>query len=111
MVENAVIMKYSLRPSLIIDPQDQAIDWNKNMLSDSENVNPPTENTEGEASPYHAAPYPGFTGAPAKKRALVNNISDRKFYEITTPMNAYLSNMTKAMKENKTVIINNIGEF
>ena len=26
-------------------------------------------------------------------------------------MNAYLANMTKAMKENKTVIINNIGEF
>ena len=31
LVENAVIMKYSLMPSLIIDPQDQAKSWLVNM--------------------------------------------------------------------------------
>ena len=56
MVENAVIMKYSLRPSLIIDPQDQAIDWIKNMLTDSESsLNPEKEE---EPSPSQNSPSP-----------------------------------------------------
>ena len=53
MVENAVIMKYSLRPSLIID---QTIDLIKNMLTDSESsLNPEKEE---EPSPSQNSPSP-----------------------------------------------------
>ena len=109
MVENAVIMKYSLRPSLIIDPQDQAIDWIKNMLSDSENN--PTGEKEEEGNPSQSSPSPSSGSPTGKKKALVNNLADRKYYEVTTQMNSYLANMTQAMRANKTVIINNVGEF
>ena len=104
MVENAVIMKYSLRPSLIIDPQDQAIDWIKNMLLENENK-PSTENLEVENVQGQSS------SASNKKKAAIASLANRKYYECTTSMNAYLANMTKAMRENKTVIINNVGEF
>ena len=106
MVENAVIMKYSLRPSLIIDPQDQAIDWIKNMLNDTENK-PSTDNLEVD---NNASQIQGASGS-NKKKATSTSLANRKYYECTTSMNAYLANMTKAMRENKTVIINNVGEF
>ena len=105
MVENAVIMKYSLRPSLIIDPQDQAIDWIKNMLSDSENK-PSTESLESENAPIQQT-----NNSASKKKSPVTSLANRKYYECTTSMNAYLANLTKALRENKTVIINNVGEF
>ena len=103
MVENAVIMKYSLRPSLIIDPQDQAIDWIKNMLLESENK-PSTDNLEAENAPPQ-------TGNPPSKKKAQTSLANRRYYECTTSMNAYLANLTKALRENKTVIINNVGEF
>ena len=104
MVENAVIMKYSLRPSLIIDPQDQAIDWIKNMLLDTDNK-PSTDNLEAENAPPQAS-APSTT-----KKKGATSLANRKYYECTTSMNAYLANLTKALRENKTVIINNVGEF
>ena len=105
MIENAVIMKYSLRPSLIIDPQDQAIDWIKNMLLDTESK-PSGDNIEAENAPQQSS-QPSTN----KKKAPATSLVNRKYYECTTSMNAYLANLTKAMKEGKTVIINNVGEF
>ena len=105
MVENAVIMKYSLRPSLIIDPQDQAIDWIKNMLNDNENK-PSTDNLEAENALQQSGIPPSN-----KKKNPTTSLANRKYYECTTSMNAYLANLTKALREDKTVIINNVGEF
>ena len=57
MVENAVIMKYSLCPSLIIDPQDQAFDWIKNMLTNSESSLNPEKKKNPVLSKIHHLQY------------------------------------------------------
>lgn len=46
-IENAVFMKYSLSPSLLIDPQDQCIQWIKNMLVQEGSL-PETGNTQAK---------------------------------------------------------------
>ena len=106
MVENAVIMKYSLNPSLIIDPQDQAIDWIKNMLSDNENPAPGENPTENENNTEI-----NKTATTKHKKGAVVPVSNRKYIEVTTQMNGYLIHIREAMRENKTIIINNVGEF
>jgi hypothetical protein len=76
------------------------------MLNDTENK-PSTDNLEVD---NNASQIQGASGS-NKKKATSTSLANRKYYECTTSMNAYLANMTKAMRENKTVIINNVGEF
>ena len=74
------------------------------MLLENENK-PSTDNIEVENVQGQSS------SASNKKKAAIASLANRKYYECTTSMNAYLANMTKAMRENKTVIINNVGEF
>ena len=96
-VENAIIMKYSLAPSLIIDPQDQAIDWIKRMLSDEGD-----EKKEDEKDKHHA---------PNKKQSTPLLHKERKYFEVTPQMHAYLVHIRENISKGKTIIINNVGDY
>ena len=96
-VENAIIMKYSLAPSLIIDPQDPAIDWIKRMLSDEGD-----EKKEDEKDKHHA---------PNKKQSTPLIHKERKYFEVTPQMHAYLVHIRENISKGKTIIINNVGDY
>ena len=82
-------MKYSLAPSLIIDPQDQAIDWIKRMLSDEGD-----EKKEDEKDKHHPQP-------PNKKAPVVVINKERKYFEVTPQMHAYLVHIRENIGKDK----------
>ena len=99
-VENAIIMQYSLSPSLLIDPQDQALDWMKKML---------TENTEDSNSNAVTANDEHHQHSKQRHHTHAKK-SEKRFIEVTPQQNGYLmlirENITK-----RAVIINNVDDY
>ena len=107
-VENAIIMKYSFSPSLLIDPQDQAIDWIKRMLIEDESYqNFPFEDNNNNNNNHNNSKQQGNTSSKGKQAA---KKASKKFIEVTPQTNGYLMQIRENINK-RAVIINNIGDY
>ncbi|MCQ2815651.1 MAG: hypothetical protein MJ252_00145 [archaeon] len=89
-IENGVIMKYSLIPSLIIDPQEQAMEWIKKSYDTSKKDNKDKNKEKGKKKDKE------------KK--------EESIMEMTLQTPAYMMTLRENISK-KAIIMNNLGEL